>query len=267
MDRAKRRSGCSKRCGRSRCRCRWRRESSVADLMNGSGLREHVLLFSRFLRNPRRVGALAPSSRALAHAMVADLPPNSPVVVELGPGTGAFTGAIVDRLGPDARFLAVDIEPAFVQSICQRWPTVECVLGSAEHLEELLHERRLEGIDHVISGLPFASLPLAMTRRILDSLGGTVRPGGTFTTFQYAHAYGLKSAALCRSQMNERMGGPPHRHLVWKNFPPAYVLTWTRRTSSSATASAPDRSMTASGAGSADTASSASRQRPAKSAS
>jgi phosphatidylethanolamine/phosphatidyl-N-methylethanolamine N-methyltransferase len=235
----------------------------VADLTNGNGLREHVLLLSRFLRNPRRVGALAPSSRALAHAMVADLPSNAPVVVELGPGTGAFTGAIVDRLGPEARFLAVDIEPAFVKSICQRWPSVECVLASAEHLEALLGERRLDAIDHVISGLPFASLPLAMTRRILDSLARTLRLGGTFTTFQYAQAYGFKSARLFRSQMNERMGDPPHRHLVWKNFPPAYVLTWTRRTSSSATASAPVMSMTASGAGSADTFSSASRQRPA----
>jgi phospholipid N-methyltransferase len=239
----------------------------VADLTNGNGLREHVLLFSRFLRNPRTVGALAPSSRALARAMVADLPPHSPVVVELGPGTGAFTGAIVDRLAPDARFLAVDIEPAFVKSICERWPSVECVLASAEHLEELLAGRGLDAIDHVISGLPFASLPLAMTRRILDSLARTLRPAGTFTTFQYAHAFGLKSARLFRSQMDERMGGPPHRHLVWKNFPPAYVLTWTRRTSSSATTSAPVMSMTASGAGRRDTESSASRQRPAKSAS
>ena len=235
---------------------------------HGTGFREHALLVSRFLRSPATIGAVAASSRTMARRMVEHLPADRPLrIVELGPGTGPFTNAIVGRVHRDSRILAIDRERTFVEWVRERWPSVECVLASAEHLEELLAGRGLGAIDHVISGLPFASLPLAMTRRILDSLARTLRPAGTFTTFQYAHAFGLKSARLFRSQMDERMGGPPHRHLVWKNFPPAYVLTWTRRTSSSATTSAPVMSMTASGAGSRDTASSASRQRPAKSAS
>lgn len=204
----------------------------MADLSNGNGTRQNMLFFTRFLRNPRTVGALWPSSGALAEQMVAGLPKETAsTVVELGPGTGALTGAIVARLGPSARFLAVDIEPVFVESIRLRWPAVECVCASAEHLEALLAVRNIGPIDHVISGLPFASLPIDVTRRILDGLERTLRPGGTFTTFQYMHGYGMTSGRAFRRQMTERMGGPPERHPVLKNFPPAYVLTWTRRTS------------------------------------
>ena len=215
----------------------------MADVSNGNGLREHMLLFSRFLRNPRRVGALAPSGPELAREMVTRLPTDEAItVVELGPGTGALTGAIVDRLHPSARFLTVDIEPTFVAKIRERWPSVESVCASAEQLKALLAAREIDQVDHLISGLPFASLPIAVTRRILDNIEGTLRPAGTFTTFQYVHGYGMPPGRLFRKQMSERMGGPVDRRLVMRNFPPAYVLTWTRRTSSSTARSAPSES-------------------------
>ena len=82
----------------------------MSNASNGTGLREHVFLFRRFLRSPRTVGALTASSRALAVAMVEGLALEQPGhVVELGPGTGVFTAAIAERLGKDTRFLAVDM--------------------------------------------------------------------------------------------------------------------------------------------------------------
>jgi phospholipid N-methyltransferase len=199
------------------------------DASNNSVLRESMLIFSKFLKSPRTVGAVSPSSRALAQRMVADLPRDVPVtVVELGPGTGAFTGAIVDALAPGARFLAVDIEPDFVRKIRQRWPSVECVCASAEQLDTLVRDRHLGPVDHIISGLPFASLPMAMTRQILEGIERTLRPGGTFTTFQYVHGHWMPHGRLFRQQMSEIMGAPPRRRLVLRNFPPTYILTWTR---------------------------------------
>src|SRR5215210_2579076 len=110
----------------------------MSEPSNGTGIREHVLLFSRFLRSPRTVGALTASSRALAEAMVEGLDLSRPGrIVELGPGTGVFTAAIIERLGPDTRFLAMDIDPAFVRQIQKRWPAVECVCASAECLDSL----------------------------------------------------------------------------------------------------------------------------------
>jgi phospholipid N-methyltransferase len=202
----------------------------MSEVSNGTGIREHLLLFSRFLRNPRTVGALSASSRALAYDIVNSLDLSGPVrVVELGPGTGALTGAIVEKIGPDARFFAVDIEPAFVRQIRQRWPDIECVCASAEHLESLVRARDLLPVDHIISGLPFASLPPPMTSRILDGIAKSLRPGGTFTTFQYVHAYPLPAAVAFRRQMTAHLHAFPSRSLVVKNVPPAWVLTWRKR--------------------------------------
>jgi phosphatidylethanolamine/phosphatidyl-N-methylethanolamine N-methyltransferase len=199
----------------------------MPDEPSGSGWREHLLLLGRFLRSPRTIGAVAPSSRALACEMVRDLDLRGPVrVVELGPGTGAFTRAIVERLGPNARCLVVEIEPAFVQQIRARWPSIECVCASAATLERLVAERAFGPVDHVISGLPFASLPKATTREILAALARTLRPGGTFTTFQYVHAYPLPAAVAFRREINARLGSLPQRRLVLPNVPPAWVLTW-----------------------------------------
>ncbi len=202
---------------------------SMDEASNNNVVRESMLIFSKFLKSPRTVGAVSPSSKALADMMVADLPTDEPVtVVELGPGTGAFTGAIVNRLAPGARFLAIDIEPDFVKKIRQRWPSVECVCASAENLEGLVAEHGLGRVDHIISGLPFASLPVEMTRGILQGIERTLRPGGSFTTFQYVHGYGMPPGRLFRKQMTQLMGAAPRRRLVLRNFPPTYILTWTR---------------------------------------
>jgi len=164
--------------------------------------------------------------------MVANLgsPVNSvnPVtIVELGTGTGAFTGHIVERLGPADRFLGVDVEPVFVERLRRRWPHVECVCASAVTLPALLDERQVGLVDHIVSGLPFASLPVETTRGILDAVGKTLRAGGTFTTFQYVHSYGLPPAIVFRREMNALMGSTPSLQFVARNLPPAFALSWT----------------------------------------
>lgn len=201
----------------------------MSDASNGTGLREHVFLFSRFLRSPRTVGAVTASSRALGEAMVEGLDLTRPGhIVELGPGTGVFTAAIERRLGAETRFLAVDIDAAFVQEIKKRWPAIECVCASAERLDDLVNARGMFPIDHIVSGLPFVSLPPPMTKQILQSVASVLRPGGTFTTFQYLHGYALPQASSFRRGMTERMGTQPITRLVVRNVPPALVLTWRK---------------------------------------
>ena len=196
---------------------------------NGSGWREHLLLFGRFLRSPRSIGAIAPSSPALADAMVQPMRlDGGDRVVELGPGTGALTSALVARLRPETRVLAIDREPVFVERLRARWPQVDCVCASAAALQTLAAERGLLPIDHIVSGLPFASLPAEVTTRILDSIEESLRTNGTFTTFQYVHAYRMRQATAFRRELSDRLGSEPRRTLVMRNLPPAYVLTWTR---------------------------------------
>ena len=191
-------------------------------------LREHLLIASKFLRNPRTVGAVSASSKAMAREMVREIPTGKPVnVVELGPGTGSFTRAIVDHLAPGSRFLAVELDREFVERLRPRWPSVEFVLASAVELEHIVKKRHLQPVDHIVSGLPFASLPVDVSRKVMDGIQHTLRPGGTFTTFQYLHGYWMPPGRTFRREMSVRMGAP-HRRLVLKNFPISFILTWTR---------------------------------------
>jgi phospholipid N-methyltransferase len=89
-------------------------------------VRDFLILFARFLRQPRTVGAVAPSSQVLAREMVRGLEIGGAArLVELGPGTGAFTGALLERLAPGGRLLAVELEPEFARQVQTRWPAAE----------------------------------------------------------------------------------------------------------------------------------------------
>lgn len=190
---------------------------------------DHRLFLSHFRKSPRTVGAIAPSSQSLARTMLDGLSLEEGVrVVELGPGTGAITGEIARRLPPRATCLAIDINPEFVARVAAKWPRIESICDRAERLVDLARERGVLPIDHIVSGLPFASLPAATARAIVDAIVAALRPGGTFTTFQYAHAFGFSSAAMVRESLTRRMGGAPTRRFVIGNLPPALVVRWTK---------------------------------------
>jgi phospholipid N-methyltransferase len=199
----------------------------MAESPSRSRWREHALILGHFLRHPGTVGTVAPSSARLAREMVAALEPGRPqIVVELGPGTGAFTEAIVERLRPGDRLLAIELEPDFVRQLRKRFPSLDCACASAIDLVALARERDFAAVDHIVSGLPFASLPPATSRGVLDAIHGVLRPGGTFTTFQYVHAYALPRAVEFRREVGARLGDPASRSLVLWNIPPAFVLRW-----------------------------------------
>jgi len=192
---------------------------------------DHWLFLTHFRKSPRTVGAIAPSSQRLARAMVNGLSLRQDPgvhVVELGPGTGAVTGEIARRLPPDAACLAIDVDPVFSARVAARWPQIASVCDRAERLVEIARARDLLPVDHIVSGLPFASLPVSSARAIVQAIVSSLRPGGTFTTFQYVHAYGFSSAVSVRQTLTREMGSSPARTLVLGNLPPALVLRWRK---------------------------------------
>lgn len=188
----------------------------------------HLVFLGALVKNPRAVGAIVPSSATLARRMVRDLTPASRVV-ELGPGTGVITREVLARNGERGSLLAVDVNRAFIDRLRRRWPGLDCVCASAEILPLLVAERGWGHVDHIVSGLPFASLPVSTTRLILDGVQQVLRVGGTFTTFQYLHAYKVPSAAAFRRDTSARLFSRPSSQLVVRNVPPAFILTWHRR--------------------------------------
>ncbi len=183
----------------------------------------------RFLREPNSIGAICPSSRYLARRMMQPVKWDPGVrIVEFGPGTGPFTREILRRLPADGNYLAIERDPKFAEFLQREFPTLRLTCDSVTNLPEIARQKGLLPIDHIISGLPFACLPTDTTRQIIDAVCETLRPGGTFTMFQYVHACRMWPSQLFRKDMKRTFGCTGSRTVVFRNFPPAFVSTWRK---------------------------------------
>jgi phospholipid N-methyltransferase len=184
-----------------------------------TNISERLLFLRSFLAHPRQMGAILPTSRRAVGDMLdmADVP-SARLIVELGAGTGSHTGPILERLAPDARLLAYEIDPALAASLAQRYddPRLEVIAGSAEDLPSRLGEERP---DIVISALPFTSLPGDTGRRILEMTSRTLAPDGVFLVLQYS--------VFVRKKLHLLFGSIRQR---WSplNVPPAFLFACER---------------------------------------
>ncbi|MCC6680247.1 MAG: SAM-dependent methyltransferase [Phycisphaeraceae bacterium] len=182
-----------------------------------------------FLRHPAKVGAVAPSSPALAQQMVRDLHVQAgQTLIEFGPGTGSFTTAILAALPAGASYLGIELDEKFVALLRRRFTQAEFVHSSAEHAARLHQDRQLPPVRAVLCGLPFASLPPTVQDAVIANLDQLLGIGAEFRTFQYVHAYPLPTAVRFRRRMSQLLGPCRRSAAVLRNLPPAYVLTWKR---------------------------------------
>jgi phospholipid N-methyltransferase len=197
--------------------------------MVGGSWRDSLQFLSAVLRSPRRIGAVLPSSRYLADALVGDLDINSgELVVEFGPGTGPMTAVIQRRLPTTAKYLGIERDRGFSDLLSQRFPAFSFHCGSADELVEILADRQLPRPRRIISGLPFASLPTSTQDGIIQGLDQTLAADGEFRTFQYLHAYWMPAARRFRSTMARHFPRFRRSRVVMRNVPPAYVLSYRR---------------------------------------
>lgn len=188
-----------------------------------------ALFLGQFLRSPGTIGAVAPSSRRLAAAVCAPIPERGePVVVELGPGTGAFTAEIQRRLGGRGHHLAVELNETMAGLLAERFPGVDVAHADAASLTDLLVERGLRSADVVVSGLPWAAFPDVLQRDLLAAVTSAMSPGAAFTTFSYLHAIPLGPARRFRSLLAEQFEEVVQGRTVWRNTPPAFVFNARR---------------------------------------
>ncbi|WP_079319223.1 class I SAM-dependent methyltransferase [Microbispora sp. GKU 823] len=178
------------------------------------------------LRRQGVVGAVAPSSRSLARALTAVVPTTGPaVIVELGPGTGAISEAIRERLAPGSRQLAVEIDPGMVAHLRRARPWLNVLQGDAARLGALLDEQAVSRVDAVVSTLPWTLFPEDVQEPILGEVGRVLRPTGAFTTVTYLPAVPLARARRFRRRLRAAFDEVLTTGPVWRNVPPglAYV--------------------------------------------
>ena len=184
---------------------------------------EHLQFLQAFIREPASVGALSPSSRALALAMINgfDLS-KADTIVELGPGTGAFTGPILERIGKNTTFFAMELDRIHARGLKRRFPGLSVYNDSAERLDDYLalHHRKA---DYIVSGLPWANIPRATQDLIMDAVIASMADTGVFTTFAYLHARWLPKARQFRRVLEQRFSHVEISPVIWRNLPPAFV--------------------------------------------
>jgi phosphatidylethanolamine/phosphatidyl-N-methylethanolamine N-methyltransferase len=184
-----------------------------------------LLFIKRYLNDPKSVGGIAPSSSALAEAMVEELSPDpSDLLIELGPGTGVFTEALIATGMPQRNILLVERDPKFATMLHQMFPHADIAQADARHLKRLLHERGLTQVRQILSGLPFRSLPPTARLGIASAVGQCLAPGGVFVQFSYFPVPPLPSAVAARYGLIGRQC-----KIVLRNAPPAFVWKYCRR--------------------------------------
>src|SRR5690606_35545938 len=145
------------------------------------------LFFRSFLEKPKEVGSVIPSSRFLERRVVraAELE-RAKLVVELGPGTGGTTDALLRHMQPDARLVAIEINPRLAEQVRARIrdPRLIVYTGSAADIDTALHSHGLGAPDVVVSGIPFSTMPRPVARAILHRVHDALAPHGIFVAYQ-----------------------------------------------------------------------------------
>jgi phosphatidylethanolamine/phosphatidyl-N-methylethanolamine N-methyltransferase len=187
----------------------------------GTLMADEVRFLKTWASRPLTIGAVSPSGRALARAMAARVEPSwEGPVVELGPGTGAVTAALLERGVAPERLVAIEYDPDFADHLRDRFPGVTVVRGDAYALRDTLREAGVLRPSAVVSSLPLFTRPPADRRALVDAALDLVPAGHPLVQFSYALVPPVpaepESLALEGSDW------------ILMNLPPARVWTYRR---------------------------------------
>jgi phosphatidylethanolamine/phosphatidyl-N-methylethanolamine N-methyltransferase len=185
---------------------------------NGIRLNDEVRFIGSWIKKPLDVGAVTPSSKLLARTMAQYVDPDGDgPVIELGPGTGPITEALVEHGVDPARLVLVEFNPKFCELLRQRFPAATVVQGDAYRLRDSLASLTRHEASAVVSGLPLMTKPLKTRLRLLREAFALLQPRAPFVQFTYAVVPPIPRLASVRVEASER---------IWLNLPPARVWVY-----------------------------------------
>jgi phosphatidylethanolamine/phosphatidyl-N-methylethanolamine N-methyltransferase len=191
-------------------------------------MNENIQFLQAFLKNPLKVGAVAPSSPDLAWQMLEGITPDADnIIIELGVGTGAITKYVREILPDSESYLGIELDGRLVSSINTRYPEMNVVKGNACDLSAIHQVSGLGKASYILCCLPFVTLPEEVAAKVLAEIEKYMEQGCLFRAFQYAHGYYTPAAIRLRKFMRDRYGFSKRSKLVAKNVPPAYTLSWS----------------------------------------
>lgn len=184
-------------------------------------MKKQWVFFREFLRHPLQVGSVIPSSGFLKNRIVeaAGLE-GAESVVEIGPGTGGTSVALLRHLPSGGRLLTIELNPTLhrvVDSIADG--RLAAHLGDAEDMVAIAREHDLPAPDAVVSGIPFSQMPEEAGRRVIDAIHALLKPKGRFVAYQFSRRV---------AELAEPVFGKGGEELEYRNVPPIHVFRWTK---------------------------------------
>ena len=182
-------------------------------------LDDEMQFIRSWIEKPLSTGAVMPSSKALARTMARYVDPASHgPVIELGPGTGPVTEALVQKGVDPARLILVEFNPDFCRLLRTRYPAATVVQGDAYRLRRLLETYVKAPAAAIVSGLPLVTKPVRTRLRLISDAMALLAPGAPFVQFTYAMVTPIPKALTgITAQASE---------LIWMNVPPARVWVY-----------------------------------------
>jgi phosphatidylethanolamine/phosphatidyl-N-methylethanolamine N-methyltransferase len=196
-------------------------QSSVRALKKPLRLDDEVRFLRSWIEKPLHMGAVMPSSKLLARTMAqyVDVDSKGPVI-ELGPGTGAITNALLEHGVDQKRLVLVEYNPGFCALLRDRYPQARVVQGDAYALRDSLGDLLDAPASAVVSGLPLVTKPMLTRLKLIRDAFLALAPGAPFVQFTYSVAPPIpKSLPGVSTEASER---------IWMNLPPARVWVYRK---------------------------------------
>ncbi len=180
---------------------------------------EWLMFIKQYIKQPKTVGAILPSSEGLANKMIENIDfSKAKCIVEYGPGTGRFTEKLIENRNANTKIILIEFNFDFYELLKNKYANEKnlyIINDSAEYIEKYLNMYEIENVDYIISGLPFASLPKNISTNILNLTKKIIKKDGKFITFQYT---------LFKKHFISQFFNNLDIERVKKNIPPAYVF-------------------------------------------
>lgn len=180
------------------------------------------MFITHYIKAPKQTGAVCSSSKKLSCMMIKNIDfANAKNIVEIGPGTGAFTKEILNRKNDNSYFFAVEINQNMANKLKKEFPNMDIEVQNALNLKEILKSKGIDKIDNVVSGIPWALLNVREQLSLLKTIYDSLNTGGHFNTF----AYVLPNARanVFRKLLHRFFEEVHMSKIIWQNIPPAFV--------------------------------------------
>ncbi|MCT4620274.1 MAG: SAM-dependent methyltransferase [Marinisporobacter sp.] len=180
---------------------------------------EAVSFIKNYIKYPRMIGAICPSSKALANKMMGKIDfENAKCIVEYGPGTGVFTEELIKRKRNDTVLVVMELNDDLYDLLKLKYDHIENVYiihDSAEKANEYIRLFGFKEVDYIVSGLPFAAFSEELSNDILTNTLKLLKKDGQFITFQYT---------LLKRNLIKKFFKDIHITYEFRNIPPAFVF-------------------------------------------